>query len=238
MITSRTITKVAASALVALAVTVPALPAVAQTATTTARQGATLGYIKTRAKVEVDRREVALTALKTRVDGAKRVTADHRSTLDGQIVAAADGLRSLNAKIQADTDVTTARADAQRIVTDYRVFVLVEPRTHLVIAADIDTAGATRLTAVADKLDAAIAKAQANGKDVTGAKTALADMRSQISAAQAKSTAVPGSVLPLTAAGYPGNKPTLTAARDSLRAAHDELKAAIADARTVIADLK
>lgn len=213
-------------------------PASAQTARQQQRQDAQLTFVKTRAHAEVERREAELTRLQTQVNASTRVTASHRSTLLGQISSAADGLRGVDAKVQADTDVNTARADAQVIVTGYRVFVLVAPRTHIVIAADIDSAGAARLSAVADKLDAAIAQAQAKGKDVSGAKASLADMRAKVADAKAKAGAVPDSVLPLTPAGYPGNKPTLVAARDSVQTARGDLRTAIADARAVVAALK
>jgi hypothetical protein len=227
-------------AAIVAAASIAAVPATA-TAQTTARQqreDSQLVILKARAKAAVDRRETELTRLRGQVSASKRLTPGHRSTLLQQISSASSGLLSVDAKVQADTDLTTARADAQTIVTGFRVFVLVEPRTHLVIAADIETSAANRLATVADKLESAIATAQAKGKDVTAAKAAVADLRTQISTALGKAATAASSVIGLTAAGYPANQPTLTAARDSVQSSRAALKAAVTDARAAVAGLK
>ena len=222
------------TASLAALVATAAAPAAADTTTRPPRQDAQLAIVKARAHAEVDRRETALTALNTRVSAATRLDPGHKTTLQGQISTAASGLQSVDAKVQADTDVAAARADAQTIVTGYRVFVLVEPRTHIVIAADIEASAVDRLTSVAGSIDAAIAKAQAAGKDVTKAKAAVADLRLQLTTAKGSSSSATGSVIGLTADGYPANKPTLVTARDSLKTARAALDKAVADARAAV----
>ena len=80
------------------------------------------------------------------------MTDDHQAALDGQIADAKSGARAPSArKIAGDTDAATLKADCKQIVEGYRVYLVVVPRTHEVVASDAIVAGADKLTArVAD----------------------------------------------------------------------------------------
>jgi hypothetical protein len=117
------------------------------------------------------------------------------------------------------------------------VYVLVTPQVHLTIAADRVAYIATLFSPVEAKLQAAIDKAKAHGKNVAAAQAADDDLKAKVTAASAAVSGVPAEVLALTPAGYPGNRTTLEAARSSLQTARADLAAARADVTKVVGDL-
>src|SRR5205814_4632662 len=105
------------------------------------------------------------------------------------------GLTTLESKIAGDTDAATLKTDCQAIFENYRVFALRAPQTYLVIAGDAESAITARLNDVVPKLSDAIDKAAAAGKNVDGAKTALADLQAKLSDAGTQSGGVANSVI-------------------------------------------
>ena len=208
-------------------------PAAAQAQTTTTGAAAgrraelrsdAIGALKARGDFEIDRRLRTLADLSRRVHDATHLTADDRDALTTQLAAETSGLTALKAKIDADTDLATLRADLRDIVTQYRVYLLMDPKVHLVIGAD-------RVLAAADAFDKVFAKL--DGKPgVDQAK--LADAKAKVAEARKLAGAVPGAVIPLQPPDYPGNRPALLSARDSLRTARQDLRAARVDVGRLI----
>src|SRR5205823_6265817 len=95
-----------------------------------------MGALKARGDFEIDRRLRTLAYLSRRVHDATHLTADDSDALTTQLAAETSGLTALKAKIDADTDLATLRADLRDIVTQYRVYLLMDPKVHLVIGAD------------------------------------------------------------------------------------------------------
>jgi hypothetical protein len=195
-----------------------------------------LAALKARDHLAIEGRLTVLNGLTHRVDSATHLTSSHRSTLLAQYSSAESGLKALDQKIQSDTTLSSVRADQATIVTGYRVYVLIVPKTHIVIASDRTTFIASELSKLEAKLAKAVDKAPA-GQNKTDAAAALADMQKQIAAATDAVSGVASSVLPLTASGYPGNRSILLSARAGLVEARTALRAARADAATVIAKL-
>jgi hypothetical protein len=184
--------------------------------------------LKARGDFEVDRRLRTLSDLTRRVQNATHLTAANRDALTAQLAAETSGLTALKAKIDADTDLATLRADLRSIVSQYRVYLLMDPKVHLVIAAD-------RALAAADAFDKVFARL--DGKPgVDQAK--LADAKAKVAEARSLAGAVPGSVIPLQPPDYPGNRPTLESARDHLRTARQDLRAARAEVGQLVAAAK
>ena len=99
-----------------------------------------------------------------------------------------------------------------------------DPKVHLVVAAD-------RSLAAADAFDKVFAKL--DGKPgVDQAK--LADAKAKVADARKLAGGVPGSVIPLQPPDYPGNRPALESTRDSLRTARQDLRAARAEVRQLV----
>lgn len=187
--------------------------------------------MKTRCLSQIDRRQNALSAEKTRLQNAKFVTDAHQSALESINEQTSSGLATLADKIQGESDFNQLRVECRQIVDNFRVFALVRPRTRLVLASDRELAAVTKLTAIADRVQSAIDKAKANGKDTTQAEADLATMRSAIASAKSHADGVYDAVIHLTPADYNANHEVLTPPRTNVRSARDSLKQAVASGR-------
>ena len=184
----------------------------------------------------ITRRVLALRELSTAAKSIVRLSDADRAELTTQLQDQINGLTSLNAKIQGDTDEAQLKADAAKIITDYHVYVLMIPKARGVVVADIELNAEDRLSKLADRMQTMID--QASGKDTTKAKTDLAAMRAKLNTVTTSVTPVPAALLALAPSGYPGNRPTLETTRTTLRTGRQALNDAATLARTVIADLK
>ncbi len=202
------------------------------------RQNARMEVAGSNADKEIDRRIAALNRVTTRVNAMTRISADQKSALLAQIQTAISDLNSLKVKIDADTDPATLKADKQSIVTSYRVFLLLIPKVEILAHADISLQVSNQMMADNATIQAKIATAQSAGKDVTEANKLLADRTAKVTDAQAKAQSVINSVSGLTPEGYPANKPTLLAGRDSLKTVREDLKTAFQDLVKINASLK
>src|SRR5207302_2527299 len=101
-------------------------------------------------------------------------------TLDSQLPSASSGLTALKSKIDGDTDAATLRSDCRSIVDDYRIYVLVSPKTREVLVADWESDIASRLDTIATKIQNMIDKAKAKGIDVTTAQSDLNAMKAAV----------------------------------------------------------
>jgi hypothetical protein len=227
-------------AVVAFAVTAVALAGVTAVAPVGTRpagaQQLRLEVAKKAAAAAITRRVLALRELLTAAKSIARLSDADRTTLTTQLQDQVNGLTSLNAKIQGDGDEASVRADAQKIVDDYRVYVLTIPKARGVVVADIELNAADRLGQLAGRLSVAIE--QATGKDTTKAKADLSSLRAKLAAVTATVSPLPAGLLALQPAGYPGNRSTLDQTRTALRTGRAGLADAVALARQVIADLK
>ncbi len=194
--------------------------------------------MKQRCLHQVDRRLRALAEEDRRLDNVGALTAAHRAALKAINAEVSSGLSSLADEIQAEDNAEELRAECRRIVTDFRVFVLVRPRARLVIASDRALAAATRLTGVADRIQEAIDDAKADGRDTAEAEAHLAAMQAAIGDAQNHASGVYEAVIHLTAADYNANSDVLDPARRSTRAAREELRTAVAEGRAARDALK
>jgi hypothetical protein len=190
------------------------------------------------ATARIDGRLATLKALTTAVGAAKHLTAAHRTTLTTLLQGDQSGLTALRTKVSGETTVAGVRTDAQRMVDDYRIYLLVGPKVRLSVAADIETAAVAQLKTTADTLAAAIATAKQNGKDTTRAEADLADLRAQTDAA---GTAIAGQADTLLAIA-PGPDAAaiqgkVKPVREAVRTGRTDLRKALADAKAIRAAL-
>lgn len=190
---------------------------------------------KRAAAAAITRRILALRERLTVAGSMVQLGEEHRAALTTQLQEQINGLTGLGARIQGDNNEATLRADAQRIVTDYRVYVLTIPKARGVMVADIELAAADRFTKLADRLATAIDQAKG---DTTDTREDLAQMRGKVAAVIAAVPAIPAELLALQPAGYPANHAVLEQARLSLRTGRTDLADASILARRVIVDLK
>jgi len=221
------------------------LPAMAATSPSpTATPGACSGSVATRlacidqrASSAVSAREAALQKMTTDVNHSKDITSSDKATLLGQISADESGLQTLLATIDADTTVAKALADTQTIVTGYRVFLLEQPKVHLVIAADTETTVGSNLQSKLPSIQTEITDSRASSPQKALAQTAFDDCATQLAAAQSASSGIVSEVIYLLPSGYPGNQPTLVSARDRAQTARSDLGKCKTDLQAIRTDL-
>lgn len=194
--------------------------------------------LQQRAQTEITRRLSFLNELITKINGLKKLSSAEKTDLQGQIQTQIDSLNALEAKIKADTDNTTLRADVKSIVGNYYIFLFFRVQVNLLVAADKASTTTDSLNLIYTKLQTRINQAQADGNDVTTLNTTLSDMNAKLTDANTQITAAQTELTPLTAQGYPGNKATLSDARLKLKTAVTDLKAAYQDALQIRDGLK
>ncbi len=199
-----------------------------------------IGELRRFGDCEIDRRLTVLGRLATRVSDSPTLTDADRAALSSQISSTQSGLTALRNTIDHETDVTALKADIRNIATDYRVYVLVVPKTVEVIAADRLQAGYTRFENVEQRLANAIAAAKAAGKDVTQAQADYDAMASKVDEAESLLTPVVGSIINMTPADWNTGTagPALKSARGTLLQVRGLFTGAHPDARACVADLR
>src|ERR1039458_6530004 len=235
----------AVSAALAAASVLPAMAAASPSpsATSGACSGSTaarLACIDQRASQAVSAREAALQKMTSDVNDSADsadITSSDKATLLGQLSADASGLQTLLGTIDADTTVAKALADTETIVTGYRVFLLEQPKVHLVIAADTETTIESNLQSKLPSIQTAINNSSASAAQKAAAQTAFNDCTTQAAAAQSASAGIVSDVITLLPSGYPGNQPTLVSARDSAQTARSDLGKCKTDIETIRTDL-
>jgi hypothetical protein len=187
------------------------------------------GVAKQEIERKIDERLARLSLLHTKVDDADRMTEGDRSTLGGILDSETSGLTALRAQVDAATDAKTVAGYAKSMVGDYRVYMVVTPQVHLTIGSDAVGAITTQLVSTLEpKLDDAIAKAKAAGKDTAAAEAANATVKADVAAAAADVEGLSATLVALTPHGYPANEQAMVDARAKLT----DARAKLADART------
>jgi hypothetical protein len=213
---------------------------VASAADTTPKANAAvdLDGVKARCTAAIDRRVAELDVLTTRVGASKQVSDSHRTALNDTIASAKSGLTSLRGTIAADSDLKTLRADCEKIVSDYRIYALRVPQTHLVLGFDTESAAIAKLDDAEQKLSAAIDDAAAHGKDTTHAAQLLSDMQAKLADATTQVSGKADAVIGLQPADWNADHGVLTPYVGSFRSARIDLRAAAQDAKGIVAALK
>jgi hypothetical protein len=211
----------------------PAGTGVCAAGATAARTTLTVESLRAFGDCEINRRLATLNQLSAKITASKVLTGSDASALATIVNNTRSGLTALKATIDSETDVTVLKADIAKIVTDYRVYLVVVPQVNLVNGADGILATQARFATVNTNLLAKIAAATAAGKNTAAAQAALDSMNADVAAAVALASPLPGKLLPLTPAQYNGGTagPVIKAARADLVKARDDIKAAIASAK-------
>ncbi|OGC96579.1 hypothetical protein A2590_00190 [Candidatus Adlerbacteria bacterium RIFOXYD1_FULL_48_8] len=197
---------------------------------------------KDRAHQELQRRVDALASINARVQAMQQVTPSFKQSLANAIQTQTSAFQALDAKIQADTDEATLKADVQSITQSYRVYALVVPQIHIAAAADRAVSISTMMQTLGNKLAARIQAAADAGADVTALQTALNDLATKISNANTQAQASVSSTASLTpdtgdSAQMAANTAALKAARANLKTVEADLKAARADINVIVKGL-
>jgi hypothetical protein len=223
----RTITAIAVAAVAiagAIAVGTPAL----------ADSGTTVDAAKTALTNRINLRLTALQRDTTVIGAAKNLTAGHKSTLQALISQDTDGMNALKTKVAGETTLDALKADAQDMVNNFRIFILVGPKVRLTSASDTETVVGGKLSTIHDKLAALVAKAKAGGADTTAAEQELADMSTQLTnASSAISGQADGLLQVMPSSDGAGIQAKVAAVRGALSNGRSDLKNAESDAKKV-----
>lgn len=145
-------------------------------------QETTLTRLQTRANDMITHRLDSLQKLQTRIQDDKQLANTDKTSLLDNVATTASSLTQLKTKIDADTDLTTAREDAKSIVTSYKIYVYFEPKIRLLtIIGNLQTATNT-ISSLAARVQTLLTTLQGQDKNVTEAQTALTDVTKQLAA--------------------------------------------------------
>lgn len=146
------------------------------------RQNTELSRIRERADTMIQVRLATLQKLLTRIQSDKKLNDDEKTMFANDVHTTINSLASLKTKIDADTDATTARADAKSIVTTYRIYVVYEPKIRLTVIIDNVQTITTTLTTLTTKIQTFLDTLNSQGKNMSSAQAALTDAHAQITA--------------------------------------------------------
>ncbi|OGF85612.1 hypothetical protein A2Z63_00170 [Candidatus Giovannonibacteria bacterium RIFCSPLOWO2_02_44_8] len=199
--------------------------------------------IKARANEEIDRRIKALDKLLEHVQKMKRVSDAQKNSTASMVAGEKAKLETMRAKIAADTDLETLKADQRSIAESYRIFALIMPQAAILVAADRIKVIADNLITIGGKLESRINEAKNSGKDVASLELLLADYKAEIANAISKADAAINGVSSLTpdngdTAKAASNRAALQAAKENIRKGMEDLRAAREDARKIVQGLK
>ncbi len=224
---------------VVLAVAVALIGALAIGAPALADDTTAVAKAKDAVTKRIDLRLAALHRDDAALTGAKRLTDAHQSTLHDLVTADISGLTSLKTKVAGETTLAALKADAQSMVNDYRIFILVGPTVRLTIAGDTEDAATAKLRTVHDTLAGLVATAKAGGADTAAAEQNLADMSAALDKVGTDTSGLVAGLL----AVQPGPdgaaiKAKVDSVRSGLIAGRADLHTAISEAKQVRAFLR
>lgn len=196
-----------------------------------------------RANAEIERRISSLNKLAARISGMKKVSDAEKSAISAEVTAEISELSSLKAKIDADKDIETLRADVRSITASYRIYALVIPQGTILAAADRLHTVIDSMSTTGAKVQARITEAQTAGKDVAAMQSAYADFTAKLADAKVQADAAISLVSSLTPdngdqAKFQANHAALLDARAKIRAGQQDLVAARKDLKTIVQALK
>lgn len=136
-----------------------------------------------------DQRIKSLNSLITRIDNDKSLTSDEKITLSSDVQNAINGLTALKTKIAGDATVADLRTDIKQIVTNYKVYEILEPKMRILVIIDNLQNISNRLGLLSPKLQTFINDLKGQNKNVSDLQVLLDDINSNLSVINAKLSA-------------------------------------------------
>ena len=197
-----------------------------------------LNDIISRGTDEINRRLTNLNNELSNISASTKISSTDKTNLTTEVNTTITGLQSLETQLKSETTCSSAISDVQNIFLEYRVYALVDPKIRFVKVVSDQLTIESNLTNLATKLQTRINSAASGGKDVTTMVSELADMQSQINAAQTLSNSIETAILPLQPSDYNSNHQLLETYKTQLQQAKTDIQAAVSDAKNIISDLK
>lgn len=215
--------------------------AFATSTTTPPAKQAAIDALKAKCDTAISERLTEIGRLTARIGSATHLGGDQGTLLtifNDPSNGATAGLTALKAKIDDPNGDPNLKADCDSIYTNFRIYALRVPQVRLVVAADDETAAITRLTTTATNLQKLIDSVKDSGKDLDGAKAALADMNAKLADATSRVAGVSSSVIGYSPSDWNANHGLLVPAVAKVKATRADIRAAVVDAHTVVSDLR
>ena len=169
-----------------------------------------------------------LNKLGAKVYTTTKLSADKKAALLAEIGSSVDGLKALKTKLDAETTVTAAQADFHLIFTDYRVYLLVVPKVHLVKVADNELAKEANIADLLTLMQSYIAA----HPEAASQTSTVNDLQTRIKASQATTQDLESKLLVLKPSDYNSNHDLMKGYLSQLQKIHTEnvaiYKAAVA----------
>ncbi|MEM9467745.1 MAG: hypothetical protein AAGA90_20400 [Actinomycetota bacterium] len=189
-----------------------------------------------RCQTQIERRLGDLATAQSRVAGVEALTDAHEATINAIIDATEAGLADQSVAIAEASDRETLATLCAEIATEFRVYLVVLPQTHLTVGADRVDQAVERGEALIARLDEAIAAADAAGADIAAAQALRDEAAAHLAAAEATVDGVGDTVLTVTPASWNDGDgaAVIEASRTAVRSAHGEITAGIEDGRDAV----
>lgn len=197
----RTKRRIAVAVVVGLLMSLPAA-ANATNDETEATSAPTMEQVKERAQDAIDRRLDTLGMLTQRVTESAHMTDAHKSVLLGEYASAEFGLSALGDQIAEATTREELRELIPMIAEDFRIYLVVVPKSRQVNASDRVGDIVERLEAAADTVAEAIQRGEEAGLDMDAANRWLISARDDIAEARRTGVPVAGDVIGLQATDW------------------------------------
>lgn len=162
----------------------------------------TVDDIKAQAQEAIDRRLRTLDRLERRTAEHEFMTTAHKAALIADYADAVSGLLELGNEIRAAETKEQLRELVPLISTDYRVYLVIVPKSYEVGASDRVAHVVERFEDVADAIAAAIERAEEAGYDMDEARRWLVSARDEIAEARRTGVPVADDVINLDAADW------------------------------------
>lgn len=205
---------------------------------TTESSGATtekqqLAQVQTRASSEIDRRIASLNALPPLIAKLAKPTAAQQKSYADAVAAEIKTLQKYATAINGDATLAAATTDAQKLTPEYTAFMVLVPKSWLIITADWQQTLEAKFTTYANKVQDRLSSAGSAGKDISSAQITLNDLQSQVATAQELSNTVATDVPQTQLGQYNANHSVLVSHYNKLVTARDKLATALRDAQTL-----
>lgn len=152
----------------------------ATSVTKEAKQDANLAKLKENALKLADNRIKRLNKLLSHLQNDKKLSATDKATLANDVQTAINGLTALKTKIENDATTADVHFDAKKLINDYKIYTVFEPKIRLLITIDNLQALSEKVGTLATKLQTLIDEQKSKGRDVSELQTLLNDINNRL----------------------------------------------------------
>lgn len=146
------------------------------------KKGTNLTSAKSKAYQAINRRLAELNRLLQRIQNNQRLSSDDKASISSNIQSAIDGLTTLKSKIDSDNDLAALKSDVKQIISRYKVYDVIIPKTQLLITIDNLESVTTKIAAFTPKIQDFMNTLKSEGKDVTQLQSLLDDVNGRLTA--------------------------------------------------------